>query len=109
MSAMLVQGGRTVATWRPNGWPAGAITGYVDDDQTFHVEHVIVFNGSEPNALHTMLREGIEKAWEMGCNRITWYVPHAFRGAVALRRVGHELGFKETHRDETMAYFSRAR
>jgi hypothetical protein len=105
---MLVSRDRIVATYRPDGWPAGAITGYVEDD-TFHVEHVIVFNGAAPDALMAMLREGIDEAWAMGCQRIEWYVPHRSRIAIGLAAVGRRLGFLETHRDDDMIHFARER
>lgn len=109
LTRMLVTRDRIVATWRPDGWPAGAITGYVEG-QTFHVEHVIVFNGAEPDALMAMLREGIEEAWAMGCQRIEWYVPiRDFRGTPGLTEIGRRLGFREDRREGDMAYFVRDR
>ena len=104
--SLLVVEHRIVATYRPDGWPVGVITGYLDGD-TFHVEHVIVFNGAAPTALMAMLREGIERAWAMGCRRIEWYVPYHSRLALGLAKVGYRLGFRLTHRDADMIHFAR--
>jgi hypothetical protein len=108
MTDMLVVSNRIVARWLPDGLPAGVITGYREGD-TFHVEDVIVFNGAAPHAVTAMLREGIQTAWAMGCQRIEWYAPHSFRLTPGLTALGRRLGFKELRRDDDMAYFVRER
>ncbi len=96
---------RIVATYQPDGWPRGVLTGADDGCGGFALEHVIVFNGAPATLLMDMLRAGIQEAWARDFSAITWKVPHAFPAALALAEVGKRLGFTRTHADETFAYF----
>lgn len=108
--SLYVLHGVTTATYTPPGgsYPVGVLTGLPDGD-TYALEHVIVFGGAPPAAMMAMLREGIEEAWRLGYQRITWRLPHSFAGTVALAEVGRRLGFVEARRDERCAYYVRDR
>jgi len=106
---MYVVRDRIVATWEPETWPQGFVTGYDDGSGGFALEHVVVFRYAPEMAMLGMLRDALTEAWGQGFQYVTWHVPHSFPLALALAEVGRRLGFTKVREDERCAYFRMER
>ena len=91
---------RNVWTYVPDRWPAGLISGYRDDDDRFHVEHVVTFRRG---VLLAMLRAGVEAARDEGFTALVITIPVDFPPALGLLRLARRLGF-EPYATDPAAY-----
>ena len=101
---MNVRRERIVATYQPETWPQGILTGYDDGQGGFSLEHMVAFD-RRPHTLLAMLREGIQTAWSLDFQYITFFVPKAFPVARQLELLGLHLGFEEYGHDDRHHHF----
>jgi hypothetical protein len=88
---------RIVFTYQPERWPEGVLTGYVDLQGGFVLEHVIAF---KPRVLVPMLEEGIDEARRRGYRYLLFGMPHDFPLAKRLTKLATRFGFERYAEDE---------
>lgn len=86
---------RTVFTYQPGGWPAGVLTGYVNQSGGFILEHVVAFPGTPKETLARLVRAGLEEAWSREYKYVAFHVPVKHPARAGLVALGERCGFHE--------------
>lgn len=86
---------RLVFTYQPDGWPAGVLTGYVNQAPAFILEHVVVFPGQPQATLRTLLTLGLEEAWHRQYQYVAFFMPADHPRHRGLTTLATRLGFVE--------------
>lgn len=87
---------RMVATYSKGDVVLGILTGYIEHDNGFVLEHVLSL---DHRILMRMLRAGVAEARLRRMSYIRFHIPSDFSLREALVKVGLRLGFQEYMKD----------